>query len=161
MPMENWRERLHECGNPELAAALVRSIEQLLEKARYSLTVGASERNIAAKLAMLIHAEGLVAPDDGRPWDVDVEYNRKGTRVKTVRGGRQVVIPDVILHRLGEDLNFLAIELKMGSSDQVDWKDQLKLAAYRLPQELNYSHALFLRLGQKKRAGTVSCVAWI
>lgn len=160
MPIENWRDRLQECGDPELASALVRSIEQLLEMARYSLTVGASERNIAAKLAMLIHAEGLIAPD-GRPWDVDVEYNRKGTRVKTVRGGQQVVIPDVILHRLGDDINFLAIELKMGSSDQVDWKDQLKLAAYRLPHELNYSHALFLRLGQKMSAGTVSCIAWI
>lgn len=161
MSIENWRERLQDCGDPELAAALVSSIEQLLEMAHYSLTVGASERNIAAKLAMLIHAEGLVARDDGCLWDVDVEYNRKGTRVKTVRGGLQVVIPDVILHRLGEDRNFLAIELKMGSSDQVDWKDQLKLAAYRLPHELNYSHALFLRLGQKRLAGTVSCVEWV
>lgn len=159
MPLENWRERLQECDDPELAGTLVRSIERLLEEAHYSLTVGASERNVAAKLAMLIHAEGLVAPD-GRPWDVDVEYNRKGTRVKTVRGG-QLVVPDVILHRLGGELNFLAIELKMGGADKVDWKDELKLAAYRLPHELNYSHALFLRFGQKRLAGTVSCVAWV
>lgn len=159
MPVENWRERLQECGDPELAGALVRSIEQLLEKAHYSLTVGASERNIAAKLAMLIHAEGLVAPE-GRPWNVDIEYNRKGRRVKAING-LQVVVPDIILHHLGTDRNFLAIELKMGSSDQVDRKDHFKLAAYRKADELNYSHALFLRLGQKRYAGTVSCLAWV
>lgn len=159
MELDDWRERLHDCGDVQLAETLRRSVEQLFENAHYSLAVGASERNIAAKLAMQIHAESLVAPD-GRPWDVDVEYNRKGGQVKTVHGVR-VVVPDVILHRIGTDQNLLAIELKMGSSTEVDEKDWLKLAAYRMPHELNYSHALFLRLGQKRRAGTVSRVAWL
>lgn len=100
-----------------------------------------------------------MAPD-GKPWNVHVEYNRKGIKVKTVNGGMQVVIPDIILHRIGTDQNYLAIELKKGASATPDEDDLNKLRAYKLSHELNYRYALFLRLGVDEHAGTVSCVVW-
>ncbi|GBG14211.1 uncharacterized protein NMK_1776 [Novimethylophilus kurashikiensis] len=159
MALENWRELLAECGNPELAVAIARSIEALWREDRHSLVVDASERHIAAELASHIRAQGLLSPD-GEPWNVHVEYNRKGVKIKTVNGGEQVVIPDIILHRIGTDNNFLAIELKKGVSPTPDDDDIKKLLAYKQPHELNYVHALFLRLGVREMAGTVSCAIW-
>lgn len=159
MALENWRDLLQCCGDPELAVAIVRSIEALWRDDHHSLVVGASERHIAAELAVQIRTHGLFAPD-GKPWNVHVEYNRKGAKVKTVNGGMQVVIPDIILHRIGTDQNFLAIELKKGASAAPDEDDLNKLRAYKQSHELNYRCALFLRLGVDEHAGTVSCVVW-
>ena len=36
-----------------------------------------------------------MAPD-GDPWQVHVEYNRKGTSIKTING-LQIVVPDIIM----------------------------------------------------------------
>jgi len=99
-----------------------------------------------------------MAPD-GKPWDVDVEYNRQGARVKTING-MQVVVPDLILHRVGTNLNYLALELKKGAAVEADEVDLAKLRAYRQPDQLNYQHALFVRLGVGGEAGTVGCIAW-
>lgn len=159
MALENWRDLLQGCGDQELAVAIARSIEALWRDDRHSLVINASERHIAAELAVHIRAQALLAPD-GEPWDVHVEYNRKGTKIKTVNGGRQIVIPDIILHRIGTDQNFLAIELKKGASTIPDEDDLNKLLAYKQPHELNYLYALFLRLGVNELAGTVSCVIW-
>lgn len=92
MALENWRDLLQGCGDPELAVAIVRSIEALWRDDRHSLVVDASERHRAAELAVQIRAQWLLAPDDN-PWNVHVEYNRKGVKVKSVNGGQQVVIP--------------------------------------------------------------------
>lgn len=159
MALENWRDLLQGCGDPELTVAIVRSIEALWRDDRHSLVVDASERHIAAELAVKIRAQGLLAPD-GKPWNVHVEYNRKGTKAKTVNGGMQVVIPDIILHRIGTDQNFLAIELKKGASAAPDNDDLDKLRAYKQSHEMNYRYALFLRLGVHEHAGTISCVVW-
>jgi hypothetical protein len=159
MALEYWRDALQDCGDPELALAMVQSIEALWRNDCHSLVVDASERHIAAELAVQIRAQQLLAPD-GKPWNVHVEYNRKGIKVKTVNGGMQVVIPDIILHRIGTDQNYLAIELKKGASAAPDEDDLNKLRAYKLSHELNYRYALFLRLGVDEHAGTVSCVVW-
>lgn len=159
MALENWRNLLQGCGDPELAVALIESIEALWRDDRHSLVVNASERHIAAELAAHIRAQRLLAPDE-KPWNVHVEYNRKGAKVKTVDGGMRIVIPDIILHRIGTDQNFLAIELKKGASAAPDEDDLNKLWAYKQPHELNYRFALFLRLGVVEHAGTVSCVVW-
>ena len=159
MALNNWRERLQECGDPELTGALVRSIEALFQANLHALTVDAAERNIAHHLAGNIGRQGLMAPD-GRPWDVDVEYNRQGALVKTINGA-QVVVPDVILHRINTEQNYLVIELKKGSSDQPDQADLNKLQAYRQQEPLLYRHALFLRLGVGDDAGTLSCITWV
>lgn len=158
MALNDWRKRLQECGDPELAGALVSSIESLFSANLYALTVDAAERNIAHRLAVYLGGQGLIAPD-GLPWDVDVEYNRRGVKVKTING-EQVVVPDLIVHRIGTDINYLALELKKGAEPDVDEFDLQKLWAYRQPDQLGYCHALFLRLGIGDSAGTVSCVRW-
>lgn len=157
--MENWREALRACENPDLCAALVGAIEELLVKDRHSLEVDASERHLAAELSCYLKQRAPVAPD-GAPWHVHVEYNRKGASIKTING-LQIVVPDIIMHRVGTQENFLAIELKKGTEPTPSSDDILKLAAYRRPEELNYQHALFLRLGVGADAGKVTCVAWV
>ena len=136
----------------------MRSIEALFQANLHALTVDAAERNIAHRLAVHLVGQQLLAPD-GLPWDVDVEYNRCGVKVKTIYG-EQVVVPDLILHRIGTDLNYFALELKKGARPDVDEDDLYKLWAYRQPQQLNYRHALFLRLGTGEAAGSVSCICW-
>jgi hypothetical protein len=158
MALNDWRELLQACGDPQLADALVSSIEALFQTNHYALIVDAGERSIAHRLAMHLCGQKLMAPD-GLPWDVDVEYNRRGVKVKTVYGD-QVVVPDLIVHRIGTDLNYLALELKKGAGPDVDQSDMYKLWAYRQPDQLGYRHALFLRLGTGDGAGTVSCVCW-
>jgi len=159
MALDNWRVQLHACGDHELATALVRSLESLFQADLHRLTVDASERNIVQRLAAHLSSQGLLAPD-GKPWDVDVEYNRQGARVKTING-MQVVVPDLILHRVGTDQNFLALELKKGAAAEANEDDLAKLWAYRQPDQLNYCHALFLRLGVEAEAGTVSSIVWV
>lgn len=158
MALNDWRQRLQACGDPQLAGALVSSIESLFHANLHALTVDAAERNIAHRLAVHLGDQGLVAPD-GLPWDVDIEYNRRGIKVKTIYG-EQVVVPDLIVHRIGTDINYLALELKKGAMPDVDEADLYKLWAYRQPDQLGYHHALFLRLGVGDAAGTVSCVRW-
>jgi len=158
MAFEDWRERLQACGDPELARVLVLALEALFQNNVHSLTVDASERHLAAEFAGYLKAQGLLAPD-GKPWHVHVEYNRQGAKVKTIHGVQNVT-PDVILHRAGTPQNFLAIELKKGSEAEPDADDMEKLTTYRLPHELGYQHALFLRLGVAKEAGTVACIVW-
>jgi hypothetical protein len=158
MALNDWRHRLQACGDPQLAEALESSIETLFHANLHALTVDAAERNIAHRLAVHLGGQKLMAPD-GLPWDVDVEYTRHGVKVKTIYG-EQVVVPDLIVHRIGTDLNYLALELKKGAGQNVDEADLYKLWAYRQPDQLNYRHALFMRLGTGDAAGTVSCVRW-
>lgn len=157
MALNDWRQRLQACGDPQLAGALVSSIEALFQENLHPLTVDAAERNIAYRLA--VHLGGRLIAPDGLPWDVDVEYNRRGVKVKTIYG-EQVVVPDLIVHRIGTDINYFALELKKGAEPDVDEFDLYKLWAYRQPDQLGYRHALFLRLGIGDAAGTVSCVRW-
>lgn len=157
--MENWREVIKLCPDADLAAALVRSLDDLFVKNMHSLQVDASERHIAAELAGHLKAQSLMAPD-GEPWNIHVEYNRNGAGVKTVHQ-EQVVVPDIIVHRVGTANNHLAVELKKGASHVPDEFDLSKLRAYKHPDMLGYSHALFLRLGVNDDAGQVSCAVWV
>lgn len=160
MAIDDWRERLYECGDPDLAAALVRSLEALFAQNLHALTVDVAERNIVHQLAVHLGGQGLMAPDE-HPWDIDVEYNRQGALVKTINSGAQVVVPDLIVHRINSDLNHLVMELKKGASAQPDEDDLHKLLAYRQQDPLRYRYALFLRLGVGAAAGTVSCISWV
>lgn len=69
------------------------------------------------------------------------------------------VYPDIIVHRRRTTTNLLAIELKKTSNPESKEDDLLKLAAYR--KDLGYLHALFLRLGVGKIAGTVPECQWV
>ncbi len=145
---------LTNCEEPAVGAAVLKSLSQLFERDLQLLTIDASERAIAAKLAKYLE---LHFPDR----DVDVEYNRMGNAPKMVawNGNRDLVYPDIIVHLRMTDTNVLAIELKKGSNSENKEKDILKLGAYRC--ELMYSHALFIRLGVGASAGIVSECEWV
>jgi hypothetical protein len=161
--MDDWRARIGDCGDAELAAALIASIEDLFALDAHLLTVNAHENTLAARLMSYLQPRVGAAPDGVR-WDVDFDYNRQRARVKTVRG-YQVVRPDLIIHRRNTDsLNYLAVEIKKGASESADEGDVFNLEAYKWPLEaqgLAYKYALFLRFGVQAQAGQVTCVHWV
>lgn len=161
--MNDWRERIAACDNVDLALALTAAIEELFARDRHLLDVDVHENSIAAMLRGYLQPRVNVAPDDGAPWDVDFDYNRRLATVKTINGS-QKVRPDLVIHRRNTDNNYLALELKKGSSHDPDAGDMANLEAYRRPLEamgLGYRYALFLRFGVGADAGKVSCVEWV
>lgn len=103
------------------------------------------ERTIASRLACY-----MVPLFQG--YDVDVEYNRHGIDVKILSlppechgGGNRRVVPDIIVHRRGNDLsNLLAIELKKDTNPEPRDCDRAKLVA--LKQQFVYRYALLLEV---------------
>lgn len=162
--MNSWQEQIIEdCGDNNLAFALIGAIEELFTRDRHLLNVDVHENTIAAVLRCYLQPRVGNMPDDGVPWDVDFDYNRRLATVKTINGV-QNVRPDLIVHRRNTDINLLAVELKKGSSAKPDADDMTNLEAYRRPLEalgLGYHYALFLRFGVGDDAGTVTCVQWI
>lgn len=145
---------LSACGDAAIGAAVADSLRRLFEKENQLLALDASERAIAAKLALYLQPH---FPD----LDLDVEYNRMGEAPKKVKWREELdkVYPDIIVHRRNTAINVLAIELKKDSNPEKKGDDVLKLTAYR--RELHYGHALFLRLGVRESAGTVSECEWV
>lgn len=160
--MDDWRERIAACGDEQLSAALVASIEELFARDAHLLDVNVHENAIAAVLRGYMLPKVGNGPD-GAPWDVDFDYNRDHAVVKRVNGA-QAVRPDLIVHRRNTNVNRLAVEMKKGGSPEPDWDDMASLAAYRRPPEaqgLGYQYALFLRFGVGENAGQVACVQWV
>ncbi len=146
-----------------MATVLVASIDELFEKDGYLFTIDAHENCIASKLQCLLQNKIGTAPVDGRPWDVDFDYNRFGDTIKSVDVANHVR-PDIIVHRRGTNNNFLVIELKKGASKNLDDLDLVKLHAYKKSIDdngLGYKFALFLRFGVIKEAKKVSCAKWV
>lgn len=161
--MDDWRERIKECGDGGLSEALIGAIEELFARDRHLLEVNVHENTIAAMLRSYLQPRVGYAPEDGVPWDVDFDYNRRQAMVKTINGV-QNVRPDLIVHRRNTDINHLAVELKKGSSASPDEGDLTNLGAYLQPLEdfgLGYRYALFLRFGVGDDAGKVACVRWL
>ncbi len=150
----NYAEILTSCEEPAVGAAVLAGLNRLFERDAQLLTINASEKAIAAKLAQYLQPHFPV-------YHVDVEYNRMGEAPKKVVWSERPdeVYPDIIVHLRMTDTNVLAIELKKDSNPEKKEKDILKLGAYR--RELGYSHALFIRLGIGPDAGTVSECEWV
>lgn len=146
---------LRECEDPKVGAAVAGAIDKLFAEDLILLKKNAHERSIAGRLQIYLEPffEGL---------NVTIEYNLMGDSPKKVawRGDEpEQVFPDIIVHQIGTKTNILAIELKKDSSRKSKSDDILKLQAYR--RELNYQHALFIRLGVRKTAGSVSECEWV
>lgn len=99
--------------------------------------IGAHERSMTFRLGMYLQLffSG---------WDVDCEYNRKGTRPKTNSKNRKV-LPDVIIHHRNTPENLLAIEAKPphASQDKIDG-DKKKIVEYVEHKPLRYRFGLFI-----------------
>lgn len=108
------------------------------------LEVGVNERSIAHKFAEYLQAE---FPD----WNVDCEYNRNESLVKTLEGIHRCkdqrrtdrIYPDIIVHIRNTNENLLVVELKVDSDDNCDIE---KLKLFTAPNGgYQYFHGLFLR----------------
>lgn len=150
----DYAQVLSECREPKVGAAVLDALTTLFKKDIQLLGVNASEESAAAKIAQYLQPH---FPD----MHIDVEYNRMGEAPKKVawRGKLEEVYPDIIVHLRETETNMLAIELKKDSNPEPKAKDILKLRAYLT--ELGYQHALFLRLGVKAGAGSVSECEWV
>ena len=122
----------------EVKRYLERAIARVNHADRHLLVVDASERCIAARLAMYLR-EYFV------DYDVDVEYNRHGDgdNVKRLpcdldkRTQCPAVLPDVIVHRRGDDdSNLLVIEMKKAPNQSGMDSDRQRLKAFR--EEFGY-----------------------
>ena len=135
----------------EVEARVLSALSMLVERDRHLLEVCANERSITHRL-------GIYLQDLFPEWDVDCEYNRDDhdpkrlhldglypTRIKPDDTKGKTVFPDIIVHERGTDCNLLVIEVKKTNSDVCDDVDIYKLHAFK--NELEYSHALFLKIG--------------
>lgn len=150
----NYVQALSECKDPQVGSAVLDALTKLFEKDVQLLGLNVSEESAAAKIAQYLQPHFPAM-------HVDVEYNRMGNAPKKVAwsGKPEEVYPDIIVHLRDTDTNILAIELKKDSNPESKSKDISKLLAYR--NELGYKHALFMRLGVKASAGSVSECEWV
>ena len=126
----------------EVKAYLMQATARVTHEDRHLLMVDVSERCIAARLAMYLR-------EYFTDYDVDVEYNRHGDDTKKLhalvdsfrcprdRDEGRTVLPDVIVHRRGDDKsNLLIIEMKKsGNQSGLEW-DVRRIQAFRA--ELGY-----------------------
>jgi len=151
---------LEECEDSAVGAAVADALGKLFADPNdlRSLTNDTHERTIAEIIARYLR------PHFGQ-YEVNVDYNRMGDEPKEVAwriepgAGRDHVFPDIIIHQRFTNENLLAIELKKDSNRQSKEDDLRKLRAYCT--QLHYRHALFIRLGIGKTAGTVSECEWV
>ncbi|MEJ0084993.1 MAG: hypothetical protein WDO72_04895 [Pseudomonadota bacterium] len=146
---------LEACDDPAVGKAVRDALSTLFDRDRKLLELDAAERTIAAQIA------NYLRPHFERS-DIDVDYNRMGDAPKTVAYDElpELVYPDIIVHMRGDNTaNLLVIELKKDSNREPKDRDIRKLRAYR--RDLEYRHALFLRLGTGKSSGAVLECEWI
>lgn len=121
----------------DLRTALEKALADLCTDHAHLFTVDANERSITHWLAVIL---ARLLPG----FDVDCEYNRSGDVPKRLRTGydlgvkaddtdAQNVYPDIIVHRRGTDLNFLAIEAKKTTRASMVLDDIDKLRGYTEP----------------------------
>lgn len=112
------------------------------------LDVDASERSITHKLAEYLQR---AFPK----WNVDCEYNRRGTEPKRLQFDSwavraddteaKTVFPDIIVHQRLTEHNLIVVEVKKANG-QADTKDVEKLLAFTETQGYQYEYGLLLRL---------------
>lgn len=95
-------------------------------------------------------------------WDVDADYNRRGDEVKRLQrpgGGQKDIRPDILVHIMGEQINLLAVELKLGDNSDID-DDIFKLEGLTHPEKgFAYPVGVHLQL-DFKRMGVVRCTVF-
>ena len=127
----------------EVKDYLMQATARVQKEDNHLLMIDVSERCIAARLAMYLR-------EYFADYDVDTEYNRHGEDKKKLydlvdkhdcsrdRGDEgQTVLPDVIVHRRGDDdSNLLIIEMKKSANQDGMTRDRRRIQAFRA--ELGY-----------------------
>lgn len=118
----------------QLDQMFARAFEQFLRTERDNILRGTSEPNLCGRLAMALEAERTKEGLDG--YVVDTEYNRNGSKVKTIIDQNAQIVTircDVVVHSRGRILaqdNLIAIEMKrVNHSEEEKEKDRVRLKA--------------------------------
>lgn len=143
----------------EIESPVKEAIDSLLADDGDLLRNDVNERSITHRLACYLQK---LFPE----WNVDCEYNRHHNKTKKLHDKTKkrfeyqkekvgiddtkgiTVFPDIIVHKRMSEENLLVIEVKKTTNTEPDAFDINKLTAFK--KELQYKHALFLRL----KAGT-------
>ena len=118
-----------------------------------------NERTISSQLARYLQA-------CFGEWHVDCEYNRNHDDPKRLKIYPQRILreefyrdtlgrsvfPDIIVHRRGEESNFIVMEIKKTTSSVGKEFDIMKLREFK--RQLGYQYALFLEIGTRDSAGS-------
>ncbi len=148
-------------NRPEIEARLREAVAIMFERDRLLLEYEVGERAIAAKLACYL---APLFPDH----DVDVEYNRHGLDPKTVQlppechgGGERLIVPDVIVHRRGNDAdNLLVVEVKKETNAEPRTCDRAKILGMK--KQFGYTWGVLLEVPAGPGAGTrQSATEWL
>ena len=136
---------------------ITEAVAQLKKKDSILIENRTHERSIAHRLA--IYIENIInSPQSEDYWDVDCEYNRDGIGYnakalmkikdnannigKTIKSIEKTkVYPDIIVHKRGQQVGLIAIELKHFSLDCR--YDRIKLAEYK--RQLAYKTAALIK----------------
>ena len=146
----------------EVTAIVEQAIQRLVDEQPALLDLDVTERALSHHLAKYIAASvpaGL---------DVDIEYNRHGSKTKYLTLpprkalDREVrattVFPDILIHKRDTDeKNILVLELKK-PGENLDY-DQLKLTAFR--KELGYVHTAHVILGRDTDGQIIREIRWV
>jgi|AntRauTorcE11897_2_1112592.scaffolds.fasta_scaffold01634_2 hypothetical protein len=144
--MENYR----------ILEAVISSIECVKSEAR-PLQAGVSERAVAHRLA--VHLESQF-----EDWDIDCEYNRRGSMSPKELDGiveceerrtTNRILPDIIVHHRNNEVepkdgdNLVVIELKNNNSEDVC--DRRKLELFTDPKgNYKYQLGLYINVGDNE-----------
>lgn len=134
-------------------AVFAEAVRELLRDAELAYA-NPAERAIVARLGRLL---------DGKypGWSIDLEWSRRETVIKRLRYGltddeligKDAIVPDLIVHRVGKKENLLVVEVKKVTNKDFDgdiWKLQ-GLTEQAGP----YAYAVGLHLVLDVKAGTV------
>jgi len=140
--------------------AVLEALQSLLTKDLALLEKDVSERTIAAKLA------SYLVPYFPK-YNVDVEYNRHGLEIKTVKlpepyrskkSGR--IYPDVVVHQRGHDRNnLLVIQLKKLTNREPRGYDRAVIHAMK--RGFGYTYGLLIDLPTGSAAGQPAQLEWL
>lgn len=129
--------------------ALKRSIARFYLNDASLIDADANERSMTHRLALYLQGE---FPG----WDVDCEYNRRGTDPKRLHALREsiysddlegrTVFPDIIVHKRMANANLLVVEAKKNWSGSIDQGDKEKLEAFLADEEYHYRYGAWVVL---------------
>lgn len=130
-------------------AAAVRALLQDKELAY----ANPAERALVARLRDLLHGQY-------EGWSIDLEWNRREDVIKRLRYGlseeeligKDAIVPDLIVHRVGKRENLLAVEVKKSTNKDFDG-DTWKLRGMT-EQAGPYGYAVGLHLVVDVKEGT-------
>jgi len=125
------------------------AVQKILDDDIDLLKIQVHERTVCHKFAEYLQSEFSC-------WNVDMEYNRKGESPKILinlegckkhKNDKNLVIPDIIIHRRNTEVNLLVIEMK--TSNRNSTCDIAKLKKFTSEgSECHYNFGLFIKFNQ-------------